>query len=130
MSINPDTYTHNAINQWFSSAKVEEIVPLIRIIAGNVISDFEEIKNKEKFLNLDDKVSYQVAELTVLELIMGTLDPELVRTSIGERFKAKMQIVSKELSISDAVINFRDADEINLRRWFGEIGEFKNLLGH
>lgn len=125
MLLNPDTPTHNEINRWFFSTDVDEILPVIGEVAQRLQPDIDQVLNADSHsgrpLGEISRRSHQVALNTVLELLLGTLDPELSQSSIGKRFKSKVAQVAEKLELREVSLVVREASEEDLRRWFGKL---------
>ena len=124
MLFNPDTPTHNELNRWFSSTEIDEAQSVIKEVAQRLRPNLDRILSADSRwgteVMIDPSRSHQVAMLAVLELLLGTLDPELSQSFIGQHFKSKIALVAEKLDLPKVNLTVREASEEDLRQWFGD----------
>jgi hypothetical protein len=57
----------------------------------------------------------------VLELIFGTLDPELVRTVIGDKLRERLAAIANAASVPPTPFRVRELSDERLKHLFGAL---------
>lgn len=127
LNTNNDTDTHLRIQQWVSATHPAVVAKSIgqhvaarafpklcealeTDLAPGVTISFESPSAKD-----------QATQHFVLELILGTIDPELVRTSIGDRFRHRIDEVASAAGLLPRAYKTREMSEQALLEIFQDV---------
>ncbi|AMC35404.1 hypothetical protein VN23_12665 [Janthinobacterium sp. B9-8] len=126
---NSNLPTHIAIQNWILDDDVigENLLGQLKKIANNVRPYLLEILGKNLpsgvRIELDELASESVLVHIVLELVLGCVDPLLIRSPVGDRMKNRLQEIRDVLELPAEKINARDVSDESLRIIFGNILE-------
>jgi thymidylate synthase len=128
-----DTLTYNGhtevglkMQRWVFATPVDDVVERLTIVAQVALPMLLEALRSELGPGLrvefEDSVSEHRASFHfVLELIFGTLDPELVRTTIGDRLRERIEEIATSAGLEPAKFQVREARDDRLIGLFGAL---------
>ena len=126
LNYNGPTEVGLQIQRWVFVTPVDTVVERLNVIAQEALPMLREELRAELGAGLrvefEDVASAHSASLQfVLELIFGTLDPELVRTAIGDRLRERLEAIAAAAGLEPAKIRVREACDDRLISLFGAI---------
>ncbi|MDO9031993.1 MAG: thymidylate synthase [Hydrogenophaga sp.] len=126
LTYNPETEVGLKIQRWVFGTPVDAVVERLSAVAKKALPMLREALHAELGAGLRvefaDAASEQRASLHfVLEIILGTLDPELVRTIMGERLRERLEIVATAAGLEPAKFRVREARDDQLFDLFGAL---------
>ncbi len=126
LSYNAETEVGQKIQHWVFDTPVDVVVDQLSLIAQHVPLMLREALGAELGVGLRVEFEDEVAERRasfhfVLELIFGTLDPELVRTFIGDRLRARLELIEVAAGLKPMKFRVREASDARLLELFGAL---------
>lgn len=126
LSYNPATEVGLKIQRWVFATPVDTVVEQLNVVAQKALPLLQEELRSELSVGLrvefEDGASERRASLHfVLELIFGTLDPELVRTAMGDRLRERLEAIAATAGFEPARLRLREARDDRLMDLFGPL---------
>ena len=126
LTYNPETEAGLQIQRWVFAEPVDAVVARLNVVAQVALPMLRESLRSELGpglrIEFDDEVTERRASLHfVLELIFGTLDPELVRTTIGDRLRDRLASIAAAAGLQPARLRVRELPDERLRHLFGTL---------
>lgn len=126
LSYNPATEVGLKIQRWVFATPVDTVVERLNVVAQKALPLLHEELRSELSVGLrvefEDVASERRASLHfVLELIFGTLDPELVRTPMGDRLRERLEAIAATAGLEPARLRVREARDDRLMDLFGPL---------
>lgn len=126
LTYNPETKVGLQIQRWVLVTPVDTMVERLNVVAQEALPLLREELRSELGAGLrvefEDVVSEHRASLRfVLELIFGTLDPELVRTAMGDRLRERLEAIAAAAGLEPAKLRLREARDDRLMDLFGPL---------
>lgn len=126
LTYNPETETGLQIQQWVFSTPVDAVVERLKVVAQEAMPMLREALRSELGQGLriefEDAASERRAAMHfVLELVFGTLDPALVRTSIGDILRDRLTTISIAAGLPQSPLRVRELSDEKLKYLFGSI---------
>ena len=126
LTYNGETKVGLQIQRWVFDTPVDAVVEQLTVVAHEVLPLLREALRSELGTGLrvefEDAVSEHRASLRfVLELILGTLDPELVRSIVGERLRKRLETIAAAAGLESTKFRVREARDDQLLNLFGAL---------
>lgn len=128
INTNPDSPIHRDLQQWIlSDGNRESKLADIRMAAANVKPYLNSLLNQDMPKGvkavLEDPMSMNVSLQVALELILGSIDPLLVRAPLGVQLRQRLQDLAEELGLHNIQLRSRELCEADLKIVFRNIFE-------
>jgi hypothetical protein len=126
LTYNGETEIGLQIQQWAFATPVHAVVERLTVVAQEALPMLREALRSELGQGLrvefEDAASERRAAMHfVLELIFGTLDPELVRTHIGDRLRERLTNIATAAGLPPSPFRVRELSDERLRYLFGTL---------
>lgn len=126
LNYNPETEVGLKIQRWVLLTPVDTVVERLNAVAQRALPMLREELRSQLGAGLriefEDVMSEHQASLRfVLELIFGTLDPELVRTTMGDRLRERLEAVAVAAGLESVKLRVREARDDRLMDLFGAL---------
>lgn len=123
---NGETETGLQIQRWALTTPVPTVVERLNEVAQEALPILRETLRSEfdqgLRVDFDDAESERRAAMQfVLELIFGTLDPELVRTKIGDTLREQLTKIAMAAGLTPVPFRLRELDDKRLKHLFGTL---------
>lgn len=123
---NGETAIGLQIQRWVFATPVETAVEQLFIIAQRALPMLLEALHSElgpgMRIEFEDAAFERRASLHfVLELIFGTLDPELVRSPVGDRLRERLETIAAAANLEPSRFRVREARDDRLMDLFGTL---------
>ena len=126
LTYNPETETGLQVQRWAFATPVNIAIDRLAVVAREAMPLLHEALRSELGhgiqIKFEDAASeHQAAMHFVLELIFGTLDPELVRTTIGDRLRERLATIANAACLPPAPFRVRELSDERLKYLFGAL---------
>lgn len=126
LTYNGQTEVGLQIQRWVFETPVDAAVRRLTVVAQEALPMLRDALRSELGSGLrvefEDAAAERRASLHfVLELILGTLDPELVRTIMGERLREQLEKIATAACLEPAKLRVREASDDRLIGLFGAL---------
>lgn len=126
LAYNGETEVGLEIQRWVFDTPVALVVEQLTLVAQEALPMLHEALRCQLGAGLrvefEDAASERRASLHfVLELILGTLDPELVRTVIGQRLRERLEEIAASAGLEPTKFHVREAHDDRLLALFGAL---------
>lgn len=126
LNYNPETEVGLKIQRWVFVTPVDTVVERLNVVAQNALPILREELRYQLGdglrVEFEDVASEHRASLHfVLELIFGTLDPELVRTTMGDHLRERLEAIAAAAGLEPAKLRVREARDDRLIDLFGAL---------
>lgn len=126
LTYNGETEVGLQIQRWVFATPVDVMVGRLTVVAQVALPMLREALHSELGPGLrvefEDAASEHRASLHfVLELIFGTLDPELVRTTMGDRLRERLGAIAAAVGLEPAKFRLREVHDDRLVDLFGAL---------
>jgi len=124
---NADTPTHLALQHLVfpSDSQNCNLMESLRTAADNVRPLLPTLLTQDLpagvHITMDTDTEIQASLHIVLELVLGSLDPELRKTTIGEHLIQRLGELARQLGLPERRLVGREMSEVGLRKIFGHI---------
>ena len=126
LTYNPGTETGLQVQQWAFATPMNTTIERLTIVAREATPFLHEALRAELGQGIEIKFQdaaseHQAAMHFVLELIFGTLDPELVRTAIGDQLRERLAAIANAACLPPKPLRFRELSDDRLKCLFGTL---------
>lgn len=126
LNYNPETETGLQIQRWAFETPVNTAIERLAVVAREAMPLLHEALRTELGQGIqikfqDAAAEHQAAMHFVLELIFGTLDPELVRTAIGDKLRERLAAIANAASVPPTPFRVRELSDERLKHLFGAL---------
>lgn len=126
LTYNAETEIGLQIQRWAFATPMDVMVERLTVVAHEALPMLREALCSEFGAGIrvefEDSASEHQASLHfVLELILGTIDPELVRTIMGERLREQIEKIAAAAGLEPAIFRVREASDERLLDLFGAL---------
>lgn len=126
LTYNGETEAGLQIQRWVFATPVDVVVERLTVVAQVALPILREALRSELGPGLrvefEDATAERRASLHfVLELIFGTLDPELVRTTTGDRLRERLAAIAAAAGLEPARLRVRELRDERLMALFGAL---------
>lgn len=126
LTYNGETEVGRKIQRWVFDTPVDVVVERLTVVAQEALPMFRDALRDQLGagvrVEFEDAASEHRAALHfVLELILGTLDPELVRTFIGDSLRERLEKIAASAGLDPAKFHVRETHDDRLLVVFGAL---------
>ena len=126
LTYNGQTEVGLKIQRWVFTTPMDAVVERLTVVAQVALPMLLDALRSELGPGLrvefDDPASERRASFHfVLELIFGTLDPELVRTTMGDRLRERLKAIAASAGLEPTKFQAREARDDRLLDLFGAL---------
>lgn len=126
LTYNPETETGLQVQRWAFATPVNTAVERLAVVAREAMPLLLEALRSELGQGIQVKFQdaaseHQAAMHFVLELIFGTLDPELVRTTTGDQLRERLAAIANAASLPPMPFRVRELSDERLKHLFGAL---------
>jgi thymidylate synthase len=126
LTYNPETETGLQVQRWAFATPVNTAVARLAVVAREAMPLLLDALRSELGQGIQVKFQdaaseNQAAMHFVLELIFGTLDPELVRTTTGDQLRERLAAIANAACLPPTPFRVRELSEERLKYLFGAL---------
>lgn len=126
LNYNPETETGLQVQRWAFATPVNTAIEQLAVVAREAMPLLHEALRSELGQGIQVKFQdaaseHQAAMHFVLELIFGTLDPELVRTTTGDQLRERLAAIANAACLPPTPFRVRELSDERLKYLFGAL---------